>query len=254
MNESYLKINKIRTFINIVTATAFLLFSAYHIYLFTQITASRPGRLLGIISFLCLAFAAVSTMIPKPAFRLLRTVLMIGGLALNFIIRLFNAGVIFGRLDFANIPSVLNCAIYVFSQLAELLLLVYYVFFRHNPKLNSKRGLVIFLMTFVILLYAACLVMECVLLMKYRMNIDLSRKFTVISRFLYFIGFAGIAVNFMLPVHKVSKSNDFMNQPPEDDDLLFSTSESSAKKQNKKKANKNKKKRLPSDYDNDFVL
>ena len=96
--------------------------------------------------------------------------------------------------------------------------------------------------------------MECVLLMKYRMNIDLSRKFTVISRFLYFIGFAGIAVNFMLPVHKVSKSNDFMNQPPEDDDLLFSTSESSAKKQNKKKADKNKQKRLPSDYDNDFVL
>ena len=89
--------------------------------------------------------------------------------------------------------------------------------------------------------------------MKYRMNIDLSRKFTVISRFLYFIGFAGIAVNFMLPVHKVSKSNDFMNQPPEDD-LLFSTSESSAKKQNKKKTNKNKQKRLPSDYDNDFVL
>jgi len=33
----------------------------------------------------------------------------------------------------------------------------------------------------------------------------------------------------MLPVHKVSKSNDFMNQPPEDDDLLFSTSESNKK-------------------------
>ena len=63
----------------------------------------------------------------------------------------------------------------------------------------------------------------------------------VISRFLYCIGFVSIAVNFMLPVHKVSKSNDFMNQPPEDDDLLFSTSESSAKKQNKKKADKNKK-------------
>ena len=51
----------------------------------------------------------------------------------------------------------------------------------------------------------------------------------VISRFLYCIGFVSIAVNFMLPVHKVSKSNDFMNQPPEDDDLLFSTSESNKK-------------------------
>ena len=51
----------------------------------------------------------------------------------------------------------------------------------------------------------------------------------VISRFLYCIGFVSIAVNFMLPVHKVSKSNDFMNQPPVDDDLLFSTSESNKK-------------------------
>lgn len=132
-------------------------------------------------------------------------------------------------LNFAYVPSVLNCEVYVFSQLAELILLVYYVFFRHNPKLNSKRSLVIFLMSFVIVLYVACLIMECVLLMKYRMNIDLSRKFTVISRFLYCIGFVSIAVNFMLPVHKVSKSNDFMNQPPEDDDLLFSTSESNEK-------------------------
>ena len=176
---------------------------------------------------------------------------MIGGLSLNFIIRLLNAGAMFGMLNFAYVPSVLNCAIYVFSQLAELLLLVYYVFFRHNPKLNSKRKLVIFLMSFVIVLYVACLIMECVLLMKYRMNIDLSRKFTVISRFLYCIGFVSMAVNFMLPVQELEDPNDLMNQPP-DDDLLFPTSESSANKQ--KKTNKNKQKRLPSDYDNDFVL
>ena len=252
MNKSYLKINKIRTFINIVTAAAFLLFSAYHIYLFVQITASRPGRMFGIISFLCLAFAAISAMIRKPAFRVLRTVLLIGGLALNFIIRLFNAGAMFGMLNFAYVPSVLNCAVYVFSQLAELILLVYYVFFRHNPKLNSKRGLVIFLMSFVIVLYAACFIMECVLLMKYRMNIDLSRKFTGISRFLYCIGFVSIAVNFMLPLQKLEDTDDLMNQPPEDDYLLFSTSESN--KKNQIKTNKNKQKRLPSDYDNDFVL
>ena len=75
----------------------------------------------------------------------------------------------------------------------------------------------------------------------------------VISRFLYCIGFVSIAVNFMLPLQKLEDTDDLMNQPPEDD-LLFSTSESSAKKQNKKKTNKNKQKRLPSDYDNDFVL
>lgn len=253
MNESYLKINKIRKCINIVTAAVFLLFSAYHTYLFFQITTSRPGRLLGIISFLCLAFAAMFTLIPKRAFRKLRTVLMIGGLVLNFSIRLFNAGAMFGLLNFAYVPSVLNCAVYVFSQLAELLLLVYYVFFRHNKKLNSKRKFVIALMSFVIVLYIACFVMECVLLIKYRINIDLSRRMTVISRILYCIGFVSIAVNFMLPVHKVSKSDDFTNQPT-DDELLFSSTESSTKKPDRKAKNKYKQKRLPNDYDNDFVL
>lgn len=74
----------------------------------------------------------------------------------------------------------------------------------------------------------------------------------VISRFLYCIGFVSIAVNFMLPLQKLEDTDDLMNQPPEDDDLLFSTSESNEK--NQIKTNKNKQKRLPSDYDNDFVL
>ena len=56
----------------------------------------------------------------------------------------------------------------------------------------------------------------------------------------------------MLPLQKLEDTDDLMNQPPEDDYLLFSTSESNKKKQIK--TNKNKQKRLPSDYDNDFVL
>ena len=74
----------------------------------------------------------------------------------------------------------------------------------------------------------------------------------VISRFLYCIGFVSIAVNFMLPLQKLEDTDDLMNQPPEDDYLLLSTSESN--KKNQIKTNKNKQKRLPSDYDNDFVL
>ena len=88
-------------------------------------------------------------------------------------------------------------------------------------------------MAFVIVLYVACFVIECVLLMKYRMNIDLSRRFTVISRFFYCLSFVGMAVNFMLPVQEIEAPDDLMDQPT-DDDILFSTSESSAKKSRKK--------------------
>lgn len=207
--------------------------------------------MVGLISFFLLVLAAVFALIPKPVFRILRTVLMIAGLFFNFVVRLINAGAIFGRLDFSYAPSVLNGAVYVFSQLAVLLLLVYYLVFRHNKKLKSKRSIAIALMSLVIVLYVACFVMECVLLMKYRMNIDLSRKFTVISRLLYCLSFVGIAVNFMLPVQEIEAPDDLMDQPT-DDELLFSATESSAKKSKKKITST--KKRLPTDFDDDFVI
>ena len=245
MDQSFIRISKFRKCINIVTAVAFLLFCAYHTYLFVKIPVSRPGRMLGIISFFFLAMAAVFTLIPKPVFRILRTVLMIGGLGLNFGIKLLNAPGMFGALDFNNILSVLNCGVYVFSQLAELLLLIYYLTFRHNQRLNSNRKAVIIMMSVVIALYLSCLVMECVLIIKYRMNIDLSGKFTLLSRFLYFAGYVSIAVNFMLPVQEIDDPDDMMNKPPADSDLMFSVSESSIDKNEAKKP-------LPEGYANDL--
>lgn len=251
MNEANLKTNRIRTVVNLLTAVCFLLFIAYHIYLAVAIEANRVARMVGLISYFLLALAAVFALIPKTAFRIMRTVLMIAGLFMNFAVRLTNAGAVFGRLDLSKTPSVLNGAVYVFSQLAVLLLLAYYLVLRHNKKLNSKRKIVIALMAFVIVLYVACFVIECVLLMKYRMNIDLSRRFTVISRFFYCLSFVGMAVNFMLPVQEIEAPDDLMNQPPADE-LLFSAAGRNKKKS--KKRNKNMKKRLPSDYDDDFVL
>ncbi len=251
MDDNYLRINKIRTVINIFTAVVFSLFTAYHIYLLFNTEANRFGRVFGLIPFILLIAASVFALIPVPAFRIIRTVFMIAGLSLYIAVRFVNASAVFGRMDFADIPSVLNCAIFVFSQAAKLVLLFYYVVFRRNQKLNSKRKAVIVLMLFVIVMYVLCLILECVLILKYGSNIDLSRKFTLISRFLYCSGFVSIAVSFMLPVREIQDPNDSMNQPA-DDDLLLSTSETNQKKPKNK--NKNKRKRLPTDYDDDFVL
>ena len=50
---------------------------------------------------------------------------------------------------------------------------------------------------------------------------------------------------------EIEAPDDLMDQPT-DDDILFSTSESSAKKSRKK--NTSTKKRLPTDFDDDFVI
>ena len=228
MTKNVIIIEEAKTVINAVTALCFLAFSLYHTYLLVYIASNRLGRALGIASFVALFLAAAFALIPMPFFRSFRKGLLIGGLALNFFIKLFNAPVFFSMLNFASMPSVLNWAIYVFAQTAELLMLVYYIFFRYNTKLKSKQVLGIILMSFAILLYVACLLMECVMLLQYHLNIDLSLTTTFLSRFLYFFGFAGTALNLMLLVPQTVSPKDVKVPVPDGGDFKFGAPEKTA--------------------------
>lgn len=277
MNESFLRNHRRRTAANLLTAVCFSLLVLYQSYLYMHIEASRFGRMLGIVSFLFLAAASVLAMFPRSVFSMLRGVLMVAGLGLNFALKLLNFHVIFSNLNFDVMPSVLNCGIYAFQQSAELILLFYYVVFRHNRKLNSKRKFAVALMSFVIVLYAVSLVMECVLITKYHTNIDLSPQYTFASRFLYFFGYVSIAVNFMLPVPREQEMDELMDELPVEDELRFSVPDEerahieaaplqdddfllpgagSEKEPSNKEQGSRKKhpKKLPKNYDGDFIL
>ncbi|MBQ6413201.1 MAG: hypothetical protein IJI19_06975 [Ruminococcus sp.] len=275
MNDTELRTNRIRTINGILTAAGFLLLAAYHSYLLVQVTEQRPGRSIGILTFLCLALSAVFSLIRSPICGFLRSVLMIAGLGLNFGVKLLNIGAIFNLLDFTKIPTVLNSGIYVFSQIGELFLLSYYLVFLYNQRLNAKRKKVIALMTVVIALYAACFVMECVMILRYRLNIDFSTKATLLSRVCYLVGYVGTAVGLMLPSPVIADPNDpmtrtddegfvFPDQTPapaapavgrplqDSEDFVFPVSAPGKKKSGRR----DKKSRpLPKNYDDDdFVI
>lgn len=215
---------RMRKIANLVTALMFTALTLYHIFLLLFKNQARTGRLLVIASFAVIAVASYFALVPRSGLATARTALLIAGLLFNFIIRLFNANAMFRMLDFSNVPTVLNFAVYVFSQTAEIILLLYYMIFRHNKKLSKKRALGCSLMSLVILLYLSCLIMECVLLIKYGWNIDLSLKYTLVSRFVYFLGFSGIAVNCMIPVPQFSSENtgSTEQQAPTEPEVLFS--------------------------------
>ena len=246
MKEPNSAILKLGTAINIITAVMFTFFTAYQIYLLIQIDTQRNGRLIGIIFYLFITAASFFALVHKTGLRIARSVLLIAGLLLLFGIKLFNASAIFGSLDFANAPSVLRCAVYVVSQLGTIMLAVYYLFFRHNKKINSKRKLIVALMAFVIVLYVSVLIMECVLIMNYRVNIDLTRKYTVIGRLLYCFGFVSMAAGFMLPIRGLIDPEDMQKQAADEDDLVFSNSE--------KIKSSSKKKPMQAEFDKDFVI
>ena len=91
-------------------------------------------------------------------------------------------------------------------------------------------------MFFVIALYVSTLLMECVMIIKYRVNIDLSGLSTVISRFIYFFGFVGTAVSFMLPSTKVQSSTEqYINKKQIDEDVMVMSSKKESSHSDKDK-------------------
>ena len=82
-----------------------------------------------------------------------------------------------------------------------------------------------YLMSFVIALYVVCLVSECILLIKYRIYIDLGLKSTVASRFCYYFAFIGMAVGFMLPKmgQDASGLEQYYNPAQSKAELVFSS-------------------------------
>ena len=139
--------NKGRMILQLSTALLFTLFTAYQVYLLVVLKTNwenRVGRLSGIILFIFISVSTVFAIIPRPVFRVLSSVLLIVGLSLNIIFKLTNAVAVFERLNFAVIPSVLNCAVYVGSQVAAFVLLLYFVVFRRREKVGAKRILDVF--------------------------------------------------------------------------------------------------------------
>ncbi len=203
MKESILTNRKVQLAFRLVTALSFTLFTAYQVYLAINIETNRIGRLIGIGFYLLITVASFLDFSEKDSAWLAHSVLMVAGLFLLFGIRLFNAPAIFGYLNFANPASVLYFAVYILSQLGTLLLAAGYLMLTVDLTQSQMQKLTVVLMSVTIALYAVCFIMECVLMIKYRMNIDLGLKSTLFSRLLYFLGFAGAAFCFMLPAPNI---------------------------------------------------
>ena len=222
MRDSLLYNNKFQFFIRLLTALSFGLFAAYQVYLTLQIEENRIGRLIGIPFYLVLTIASFLMFADNRKAGIARTILFVGGMTLLVFVKLINIPVLFGNVNPSDPPSVMNCVVYVLSQLGSICLIVYYITLRNSNEFRKKQTLHVVLSLIVVALYLACLVMELIMLLKYRANIDLGLKLTALSRFFYFFGFAGTAVCLMLPALLVEvehKTGEFVFSEEDDDDI-----------------------------------
>lgn len=202
---------------------SFGLFTAYQVRLAISIEESRIGRLIGIGVFVLITVASILALFDNPKCRKAHARLLIIGLMLLFVVKLINLPSMFSNLDFKKIPSVLNCAVLVGSELGTLVLAVgYLVLLRADLTERELRRWETALMSVVIVLFAACFVTECLLLLKYHTNIDQSLNLTICSRVVYCVGFAGTAFCFLLPEpqteHK-ARLGDYIYSDDDEDEI-----------------------------------
>lgn len=222
MKKSILRNKKVQFIIRLITALSFTLFTAYQVYLAVQAESSRVGRLIGIVFYMMIVGASFLGFSDRYGLWIAHSVLLVTGLILLFSMRLFNASAVFEYLDFSKIPSVLNCAVYILSQLGTLVIVAGYLMLRVDLTQSKMQKLAVILMSVAIALYALCFMIECVMIIKYRMNVELSVKLTLLGRLLYFIGFAGTAFCFMLPAPKRErkvKEGKFVYSNDNDDEV-----------------------------------
>ena len=224
MKETSLKTLKI--FVRSITALAFALFTAYQIYMALKTDVGLYGRIIGIVCYTFFFFFSVFSLIHQRGIRILRSVLFVAGLAGLFFMRLLSVARVFGVLDFSFFPSVLNCSEYLASQLGTLVLLLYYLAVRTNKYIKNKRRVTIIMMIFVIAFFGLGLISEWTLRAKYGYNIDSTLQLTLISRVVYFCGFALTALNFMLPPTKVeSEAEQYIIKEQSEAEILVSSSD-----------------------------
>lgn len=117
---------------------------------------------------------------------------------------------------------------------------------KSKKKRKKARKISAALVSVAIALFVSCLIMECVLLVKYRINIDLNLKATLISRFLYCFAFVGMAVGFLLRSRHGSSEKKKTESGQVDKDFILSETKGAS----------SKKKKIPAlgEIDKDFVI
>ena len=212
--------NKILQFIiRLLTALAFSFFTVYQIVMLFAVDASKVGRLLGIICFLMITLASFFALGNKKVLLLLHMILLIAGLILNFLFKLMNVPAIFGNLDFSVTPYVLNFFVFILSQLGTILLAVYFLVVRNKKETLIERKLTFIMMSIVIVLFVACFVMECIMMIAYHVNYEFSLKVALLSRAAYCFGFIGTAVGFMLPAPFIEEDEEYKKK---EGDFIYS--------------------------------
>lgn len=217
------KKQRLRLFIARLTAIMFAAYSAFYIFVLIRDLKQASLQELLIEALVSLLFALLSAFawsseVSNLKFIRVRRIVFIIALLAVVLLKLRLTGSVIAFLDFTGEYAFLFAlygAAFFMSQMALIILLVYYTFIRRNMPLYPKLSVIlpISAMILFILSFAA----EILLFAIYRFGVEDSMIRTLFSRPVFYLGFIGLSAYFLYPP-RVEETAGY--KPPDDSEFV----------------------------------
>ena len=185
-----------------LTGLLFAAYSAFYVFVVirdTKIynTYEKVICALVVLLFAVLAGFAFTSEAKNMKFLTIRRVVMLVDLVTAFVIKLFVAGRVFATLDITKLETIFYVGAYLFTQLALLIILLYYALIRKSLPVFPKASVILLITSAAFLLIS--LVFEALLFFIYNVGLEGNAIRTLVSRPILYFGFIGLSLSFLYP-------------------------------------------------------
>ena len=150
-----------------------------------------------VLLFAVLAGFAFTSEAKNMKFLTIRRVVMLVDLVTVFVIKLFVAGRVFATLDITKLETIFYVESYLLTQLALLIILLYYALIRKSLPVFPKTSVILLITSAAFLLIS--LVFEALLFFIYNVGLEGNAIRTLVSRPIFYFGFIGLSLSFLYP-------------------------------------------------------
>ena len=211
---------KLRILLVILTGLLFTVYSAYNVFVIIKDYKELAMEDMLVLSFVVLlfgvfAFFAFTAEVKSFRFLVMRRLAFISAFMAMFLLKLRMLDKVVAYFDITKPDSVMYYCAYIATQVALLILAIYYAFIRQNLPHHRKASVILPLMA--MLLFVLSLVMEGMLYFMYNIGLEATELRTLVIRPVFYMAFILLSAYFLFPP-ELDTGLDYM--APDDSEMI----------------------------------
>ncbi|MBQ1452702.1 MAG: hypothetical protein IIZ23_01910 [Ruminococcus sp.] len=211
---------KLRILLVILTGLLFTVYSAYNVFVIIKDYKELALEDMLVLSFVVLlfgvfAFFAFTAEVKSFRFLVMRRLAFISAFMAMFLLKLRMLDKVVAYFDITKPDSVMYYCAYIATQVALLILAIYYAFIRQNLPHHRKASVILPLTA--MLLFICSFVMEGMLYFMYNIGLEANELRTLVIRPVFYMAFILLSAYFLFPP-ELDTGLDYM--APDDSEMI----------------------------------